>query len=168
MRPAETRERTRQSVVDSLAPDDFEGTAYDDLTRMAAKVCQASVAVISIVDGEHLLFKSRVGTDVANRPRELSFCGHAVNDAEHVTIVEDASKDERFATNPNVVGDPKVRFYAGVPLIYESQPIGTLCVFDTEPRSLELAQVEELRFLAQQVMATLEELRRGRRPAAER
>lgn len=155
-------------MVDSLAPDDFEGTAYDDLIRMAAEICQASAAAITVIDGEQVLFRSRVGIDMTERPREPTFCAHAIQDPEHVTIVEDAAKDERFTELPVVVGDPKIRFYAGVPLTFKGQAIGTLGVFDIEPRSLAPGQVEELRFLAQQVMATLEERRRGRRPAAKR
>ncbi len=166
MNSASPLETARQVAVDLLEPGDFEGTAYDDITRAAAEICQASFAVISVVDGEQLLFKTRFGTELAKRPRELSFCAHAVMDPEHVMIVEDARKDERFATNPNVVGNPKIRFYAGVPLIYERQPIGTLCVFDNEPHPLESSQVEELRFLAKQVMATLEARRRSPPTAA--
>lgn len=155
-------ESARQSAVDALEPDDFEGTAYDDITRMAAEVCQAPVAVITVIDGGLQLFRSRIGTDVSERPRELTFCTHALMDPEHITIVEDASKDERFATNPVVVEAPKIRFYAGMPLLYQGHAVGTLCVFDVKPRRLGPGQVEELRFLAKQVMATLEERRRGR------
>ncbi|MDQ2736230.1 MAG: GAF domain-containing protein [Pseudomonadota bacterium] len=160
MTPA-ARELRRQVAVDSLLPDDFEGIAYDDNTRQAAAICQAPVALITVIDGALQLFKSRVGTDLTSRPRELTFCAHALLGPEEVTIVEDATLDERFAANPAVVGDPKLRFYAGVPLFYGGQPVGTLCVFDVKPRTLEPQQVENLRFLAATVMTTLEQKRRS-------
>lgn len=160
MLEAQAREGLRQAAVASLAPDDFEGTVYDDITRRAAELCAAPVAVITVIDGEQQLFRSRVGTEITNRPRELTFCTHALQDPKRVTIVEDASQDARFSANPVVTGAPKIRFYAGVPLIYREQAVGTLCVFDVRPRTLEPAQVRELCFLAKQVMEALEARRR--------
>lgn len=154
--PAQEQERLRQVAVDALESDDFEGLAYDDITRRAAEICAAPVAVITVISGNVQLFRSRVGTDIASRPRELTFCTHALKDPERITIVEDASKDPRFADNPVVTDAPKIRFYAGVPLIYRQQAIGTLCVFDVKPRTLTPDQVDELGFLARQVMTTLE------------
>lgn len=156
MPEAKERERLRQVAVDSLEPDDFEGLAYDDITRRAAEICAAPVAVITVIDGERQLFRSRIGTDITSRPRELTFCTHTLQDPQRITIVEDASLDPRFSTNPVVTDAPKIRFYAGVPLIYRQQAIGTLCVFDVKPRTLEASQVEELCFLAAQVMTALE------------
>ncbi len=156
MPEVQARERLRQAAVASLEPDDFEGTAYDDITRRAAELCAAPVAVITVIDGEQQLFRSRIGTDIMSRPRELTFCTHALQDPEGITIVEDATQDARFSANPVVTDAPRIRFYAGVPLLYRQQPIGTLCVFDVKPRRLEPGQVKELCFLATQVMATLE------------
>lgn len=156
MLEAQERERLRQAAVDSLEPDDFEGVAFDDITRRAAEICAAPVAVITVIDGEHQLFRSRVGTDITTRPRELTFCTHAVKDPGRITVVEDASQDARFSANPVVADAPGIRFYAGVPLIYRQQAIGTLCVFDVKPRTLDPEQLEELRFLAKQVMEALE------------
>lgn len=150
------KERLRQVAVDALAADDFEGIAYDDITRRAAEICSAPVAAITVINSEVQLFRSRIGTDITSRPRELTFCTHALQDQEHITIVEDASQDPRFAANPVVAASPNIRFYAGVPLIYRRQAIGTLCVFDVKPRTLTSAQINELGFLAKQVMATLE------------
>ena len=150
------REKLRQIAVDALEADDFEGVAYDDITRRAAEICAAPVAVITVISGEVQLFRSRIGTDITSRPRELTFCTHALQDSERITIVEDASLDPRFAANPVVVAAPHIRFYAGVPLFYRQQAIGTLCVFDVKPRTLTPAQANELGFLAQQVMTTLE------------
>lgn len=161
-----TFESSRQAAVRALAPDDFEGTAYDDLTRRAADLCHAAFAVISIVDGDRLLFKTRIGTDLAERPRRSSFCDHAIGDPTQVTIVEDAATDERFSANPNVTGAPFLRFYAGVPLIFRGQPIGTLCAFDTAPHVLDVEDVRELCFLAEQVMVVLEQRRTSRATGA--
>lgn len=155
------RELRRQIAVDSLLADDFEGIAYDDITRQAAAICQAPVALITVIDGSLQLFKSRIGTDLTSRPRELSFCTHALLDPQEMMIVEDASRDERFANNPVVVDEPHIRFYAGVPLFYSGQPVGTLCVFDIKPRTLTPEQIETLRFLAGTVMDTLQEKRRS-------
>jgi len=74
--------RRRQAAVDLLGPDDFEGTAYDDITRRAAELCAGPVAVITIIDGNNQLFRSRVGTEHMSRPRELTFCTHALRDRE--------------------------------------------------------------------------------------
>jgi GAF domain-containing protein len=156
-------ERIRQAAVDSLAPDDFEGTAYDDITRRAAELCAAPVAVITVIDGNSQLFRSRIGTELMSRPRELTFCTHALQDPERITLVEDATKDPRFSANPVVTRDPRIRFYAGVPLMHHGQAIGTLCVFDVKPRTLEPKQLEELRFLAEQVMETLQARQRPER-----
>jgi GAF domain-containing protein len=149
-------ERLRQAAVDLLTADDFEGTAYDDITRRAAELCAAPVAIITVIDGNHQLFRSRVGTELMSRPRELTFCTHALRDPGRITVVEDASKDARFAANPVVVDAPHIRFYAGVPLMYHGQAVGTLCVFDVKPRTLQTQQLEELLFLATQVMETLQ------------
>ena len=70
-------ERLRQAALDLLAADDFEGTAYDDITRRAAELCAAPVAIITVIDGHNQLFRSRVGTGLMSRPRELTFCTHA-------------------------------------------------------------------------------------------
>lgn len=156
------RERLRQAAVDSLLADDFEGVAYDDITRRAAEICAAPVAAITVISGEVQLFRSRIGTDITARPRELTFCTHALQDPEHITVVEDASRDPRFAANPVVTDAPRIRFYAGVPLIYRQQAIGTLCVFDVKPRTLGPEQIEELGFLAKQVMTALEARQAGR------
>jgi len=156
MLDAQAREKLRQIAVDALKAGDFEGVAYDDITRRAAEICAAPVAVITVISGEVQLFRSRVGTDLTSRPRDLTFCTHALQDPKRITIVEDASKDPRFAANPVVVDPPHIRFYAGVPLVYRRQAIGTLCVFDVRPRDLTPDQINELGFLAKQVMTTLE------------
>ncbi len=129
---------------------------YDRLARFAAEQLDVPIALLSLVDGQRQWFKSRVGLDATETPRDISFCGHAVMKNE-LFIVEDASSDPRFADNPLVVGAPHIRFYAGAPLSSPSgHHIGTLCVIDTVPRTLgavELAILDALRTLVNETLA---------------
>jgi len=108
---------------------------FDRLTRIAARVFNAPIALVSLVDGDRQWFKSRQGLDVCETPRSLAFCEHAVRSRELV-LVPDATKDDRFKDNPLVTGDPNIRFYAGAPLFSSCgrYVLGTLCVIDTIPR----------------------------------
>ena len=129
---------------------------YDDITGIAARVCEAPIALISLVDSERQWFKSKVGTDVEETPRDWSFCAHAIEDSEPL-VVEDALADRRFADNPLVCGEPGIRLYAGFPLSTDdSLRIGTLCVIDTVPRTLSENQLFIMKALARQVVAFLE------------
>src|SRR6476661_333980 len=130
--------------------------AFDDLTILAAHICQTPVALISLIDSERQWFKSRVGIDVTETPREVSFCAVAIQQP-NLFIVPDATKDPRFSTNPFVVSDPKVRFYAGAPFSSsDGHPLGTLCVVDTVPRELTPSQEAALLALSRQVQAQFE------------
>jgi PAS domain-containing protein len=133
---------------------------FDDLTLLAALICQSPIALISLVDAERQWFKSRVGLTTSQTPRSVSFCGHAILE-DDVMVVPDAAADARFADNPLVTGEPNVRFYAGAPLLTPGgQALGTLCVLDRVPRELTPAQLDALRALARQVVAQLELRRR--------
>jgi diguanylate cyclase (GGDEF)-like protein/PAS domain S-box-containing protein len=141
--------------------------ALDELTRLAAGLFQMPVALVSLVDKHRQWFKSSVGVDFVETPREQAFCAHAIQGTD-VMVVEDARQDPRFKSNPLVTQAPGIRFYAGAPLISpRGQALGTLCVIDTQPRSFEPAQREALRVLSHQVMAQLE-LRRQNRQLQER
>jgi diguanylate cyclase (GGDEF)-like protein len=125
--------------------------AFDRITRMAARLLDAPTALVSLVDQDVQWFKSRCGFEPAQTAREISFCGHAILEHEPL-VVGDATQDPRFCDNPLVLGEPHVRFYAGVQLYsVDRMPIGTLCVLDTVPRRLGAEELDILRDLARMV-----------------
>jgi PAS domain S-box-containing protein len=153
-------EADRQRVLDSYAVLDTEyEEAFDDIAKVAAFILGVPIALVSLVDSDRQWFKARYGLDVAELPRDVSFCGHVVEAGAEV-IVHDALADERFADNPVVTGDPNVRFYAGMPLrTADGFILGALCAIDTVPREPTTAQLAMLDLLAKQVMMLLEKRR---------
>ena len=112
---------------------------------------------MTLVDRERQWFKSRHGLDIPETPRDMSFCAHAILH-EAPLVINDALKDERFADNPVVVGGPRVRFYAGVPLrSSDGSRVGTLCIGDHKPRDLSSSQLDLLKDIARLVEQELEE-----------
>lgn len=129
---------------------------YNDITSLAACICDVPIALISFVDADRQWFKSKVGLNVNETARDLSFCAHAIL-REEIMIVRDACQDERFANNPLVTCAPDIRFYAGFPLITpRGHALGTLCVIDHQPRDLTEDQKKNLEALARQVVRLLE------------
>lgn len=121
---------------------------YDRITRLAKRLFDVPIAVVSLVDRDRQWFKSCYGLSVDQTSRDISFCGHAILDTQPF-IIPDASQDPRFADNPLVIGDPNIKFYAGVPLILDNEFIlGTLCIIDTKPRQFSSQQVDDLVDLA--------------------
>jgi PAS domain S-box-containing protein len=143
------------SILDTLAEQ-----AFDDITRIASCLCRTPIALISFVDGDRQWFKSAVGLEVEQTPRENAFCAHAIASPAQTLIVSDARNDPRFAHNPLVTGAPYIRFYAGVPLVSpDGHAIGTVCVVDDQPRELQPRELQALEALARQVMVLLEQRR---------
>lgn len=129
---------------------------FDDLAELAGAICEAPISLISLVDESRQWFKARVGLDARETSRDISFCAHAITQPG-LFIIPDATQDPRFKDNPLVTGDPKVRFYAGAPLITtEGHALGTLCVLDRVPRELRPDQLKALRVLARLVLTQLE------------
>ncbi len=144
-------------VLDTPAEKDF-----DDLVDLAAHICGAPMAFISLVDADRQWFKASYGLTEKETPRDISFCGHTILQ-KHLFVVPDATTDARFADNPLVTGNPSFRFYAGAPLVApEGQTLGALCVMDRQPRQLTPEQEHALLVLSRHVMAQLE-LRRQTR-----
>jgi PAS domain S-box-containing protein len=130
--------------------------SFDALTRLAGQICGTPMAAISLIDHDRQWFKSRLGIDMPETPRDIAFCDRAIR-GDRLFVVRDAATDPAFRDNPLVTGAPHVRFYAGVPLVSDGGlPIGALCVMDEKPRSLGPDEAEALSDLGLQVMAALE------------
>ena len=155
--PLPTNEAERLAALNEYRILDTETEqSYDDITTLAAQICGVPIAMISLVDEARQWFKSRVGMEQQQTPREVAFCAHAILQNKPF-IVKDATKDRRFAGSALVTGEPHIRFYAGIPLVNpEGMALGTLCVVDHQPRRLSAAQQKTLQALSRQVMALLE------------
>lgn len=159
-------EQTRLETLRSLnVLDSLPEERFDRLTRMAKRIFGVPVALVSLVDENRQWFKSCVGLGASETSRDISFCGHAILGNE-VFVIPNAIEDQRFADNPLVLDDPKIRFYAGCPLSLNGHKLGTLCIIDKIPRSLEKEDIEILKDLTSMVerelaavqLATLDEL----------
>lgn len=141
----------RYAILDT-APEQ----PFDDLTKLAAHVCGTPIAAISLIDADRQWFKSKVGLTATETSRDIAFCAYTLLQTD-LFVVRDALADNRFATNPLVTSDPKIRFYAAAPLVTpEGYVLGTLCVIDHVPRDLSVEQREALRALSRQVVSQLE------------
>ncbi|MDB4427095.1 sensor domain-containing diguanylate cyclase [Porticoccaceae bacterium] len=132
---------------------------FDRLTRMARRLFDVPIALVSLVDKDRQWFKSRIGLPVSETPRDISFCGHSIL-GEEVFIIPDASSDERFQDNPLVIDKPNIRFYAGCPLrALNGTQMGTLCIIDDKPRDFseaDLSALTDLAAMAEQELAALQ------------
>ncbi|RZL11157.1 MAG: PAS domain S-box protein [Rubrivivax sp.] len=153
--PADEKARlatlARQDIMDT--PPERE---FDDIVHVAAALCQAPIALVSLVDADRQWFKSRLGLDATETPRGLAFCGYAIL-GDGLFEVPNALDDERFRDNPLVTGHPDIRFYAGAPLTMpDGQRLGTLCVIDRAPREMSQQQRDALMRLGRQVTRQIE------------
>jgi len=157
-------ERRRQQALDDYSILDSEAEqAFDDIARLAATICDAPVAMISLLDQDRQWFKARIGLAETQTPRVLAVCDHAIRDPHTVMEVRDLSADTRFSAQPPFRhGETPLRFYAGAPLLSpDGQPLGTVCVMDVQPRVLTQVQREALSLLARQTQHLLELRRFG-------
>ena len=150
-------EAARVAALEKYAILDSEPEqAFDDLTLLASYICNTPIALISLVDEDRQWFKSKIGLQVCETPRQVAFCSVAIQQPD-VMVVPDTLQDERFRDNPLVVSEPRIRFYAGAPLINEDgYALGTLCVIDQRPRQISQEQKEALQALSRLVLAQLE------------
>lgn len=154
-------DKRMQVLADYNILDSLPEQAYDDFARLASAICGTPIALITLLDDHRQWFKANVGLGGSETPRSQAFCAHAIMDPGEVMTVEDAMLDQRFAANPLVTGDPGIRFYAGAPLVAPTgEALGTLCVIDRQPRTLDETQREALEILAREIIVQLE-LRRS-------
>jgi len=150
---AERLAALREYRILDTPPEDV----FDDLTWLASFICQAPMALVTLIDRHRQWFKSRVGFESAESPRDESICAHAVLKPDRILEVPDTAKDRRFAGMPAIAGGPRIRFYAGAPLVgVRGHAVGTICVMDREPRTLTEDQRHALRILAKQAVSQLE------------
>ncbi|MDZ7644597.1 MAG: sensor domain-containing diguanylate cyclase [Woeseiaceae bacterium] len=156
--PQPENESRRLAVLESYEIlDTLPERDYDDIVELASRLCESPVALLSLVDGDRQWFKARKGLDDSETPREQAFCAHAICEPDSLTVVNDATADDRFRGNPLVTASPGIRFYAGAPLVSASgEALGTICVIDHKPRTLTDGQAAALRSLSRLVMSQFE------------
>ena len=152
-----TNDRDRVAALQKYAILDTEPEqAFDDLTLLASFICKTPIASITLIDENRQWFKSTIGLNVSETPRDIAFCSVAIQQSD-VMVVPDTLQDERFRNNPFVTAEPKIRFYAGAPLINEDgYALGTLCVVDKTPREFNDEQKQALKALSRLVLAQME------------
>jgi signal transduction histidine kinase len=154
-KPRDEGDRLKSLRLHRVLDTDRE-EVFDDITDLAAAICEVPIALITFVDDDRVWLKSKVGISASETSRDVSFCGHAILQRE-LFLVPDAAQDKRFKDNPFVVEEPKIRFYAGAQLVDRGgRVLGMMCVLDRKPRQLRPSQQQALRVLARLVMTELE------------
>ena len=142
---------TRTEILDSLPEQ-----AYDDLVTLASQICGTPIALISLIDRDRQWFKAKAGLQTSETHRDLAFCAHAILVPDDVFSIHDAQRDARFQDNPLVTGAPNIRFYAGASIVTDDgEALGTVCVIDHKPRTLDASQKRCLQVLARQASEML-------------
>jgi GAF domain-containing protein len=142
-------------ILDTLPKETF-----DRFTKLAAIICETPISLISLIDEDRQWFKSKVGLDVDQTPRNIAFCSHSIL-GEDIMEVQDATKDFRFKNNPLVTSEPNINFYAGYPLKDSNgYNLGTICVIDRVPRKLSDSQKEALKILGDSVVDLIAQQRK--------
>ena len=157
-------ESARQQSLDAYRLiDSLPEAAYEEIVTLAATICDAPIALVSLIDRDRQWFKACKGLDATETRRDEAFCHHAIQAPDELMEVPDASVDPRFAENPLVTGEIAVRFYAGMPLVTaDGAAIGTVCVLDRTPRNLDDTQRAGLASLARLTMNIIEARHRER------
>ena len=158
MIPATPDEFARQRALDSYRVlDTLPEQAYDDIVQLAATLCGAPIALVSLIDRDRQWAKAKIGMDATDVARDMAFCDHAIREPHQLLEVPDTMRDARFSDNPFVALGDGVRFYAGMPLVTPAgAPIGTVCVADSVPRRLNDAQRAALAALSRLTINLLE------------
>jgi K+-sensing histidine kinase KdpD len=145
-----------QTLRDFKILDSAEEIEFDEIVALASKICESEISLISLIDESRQWFKAKIGLDADETERDIAFCAHAIHD-DKIMEVQDTYEDQRFFNNPLVLNDPRIRFYAGMPLeTQDGYRLGTLCVIDSKPKKLNDHQRFALRILANQVIKLME------------
>ena len=140
------------AILDTMSEED-----YNSFTKIAAQICQVPGSLITFLDKDRQWFKSHLGVDITETPREFSFCNYTIMDPGQVLVVPDLREDSRFAANPLVTNAPHAVFYAGAPLVTpEGFALGSICVLDDKVNNLTVDQIDTLKALAKQIVTKLE------------
>lgn len=146
------RDVYKYKLTEELSDENLES-----IVEIASEICKMPISLISIVDENRQFFQVKRGLDASETPRDVSFCGHAINKPDELMIVPDATKDIRFMDNPLVTDSPFIKFYAGIPILSPDEfPLGTLYVIDDKPNTLTENQQIALKHLGKQVTLILE------------
>ncbi|MEM7433041.1 MAG: GAF domain-containing protein [Pseudomonadota bacterium] len=158
LNPPELEERRVLALKRYGLLDTAPEKVFDGITLAIANICEVPIALFTLIDSDRQWFKSAFGVKVSETAREIAFCSHAIARPDEMMIVEDATEDPRFKTNPLVTSEPSIRFYAGKPIVTrDGYALGTLCAIDRKPRTLAHHQHEALAALSATISAIVDE-----------